>query len=132
MTDDVQRALGRIEGTQVQILAMLKSVDDRFAEHVQADQVNFSSVRSLVYTQRDELKAQFSEQDRMRNSQFEAQAVARDAHLGEQDAKLDGLIAQRNVQKGVGIAIVSISGALLTIIGSSVLALVEGWIKLKH
>jgi hypothetical protein len=48
--ENVQRALGRIEGTQTQILEMLDKLSESFGEHKNEDQRNFSSVRALFFT----------------------------------------------------------------------------------
>ena len=41
---DVQRSLGRIEGTQTAILAELKQMSDAFSAHVQADDKRFGKI----------------------------------------------------------------------------------------
>lgn len=89
MENGIERSLGRIEGKQELILVKLDSLEASFKEHVQQDQVSFSSVRTLVYTIRDELK-----------KQFESAASDRKEHLDEQDLKLDAIIQDKAVAKG--------------------------------
>lgn len=108
---DVQRSLGRIEGTQEQILGELRSLRADFGEHKNDDQRNFSATRRLVY---DELGKQ---------------NAAREAHLAEQDKKLDALKQDSDRAKGAGWVILGLLGSLATFVGGAVLAVVEGWIK---
>lgn len=90
---EVQRSLGRIEGTQTQILTELKSLRVDFGEHKNDDQKNFSSLRSLVFTQRDDLKMEIA-------GQFKNADAARNQHLNEQDVKLDAIMTARAVLLG--------------------------------
>lgn len=115
---EVQRSLGRIEGTQEQILAKLDKLASDFGDHKNEDQRNFSSVRALVYDQRREINAKLEEQD-----------SRREQHLTEQDTTLKSLKQDSDRAKGAGWAIIGILGAFATFIGGAVLAVVEGWIK---
>lgn len=90
MNEDVQRSLGRIEGTQSQILAELVKVRSDFAEHKAEDARNFSAVRNLVYEQKSETKTYF-------DKKFEDQADARNQHLNEQDIKLDRIMTDKAI-----------------------------------
>lgn len=114
----VQRALGRIEGTQTQILAELKNLRENFGDHKNEDQKNFSSVRRLVADQQEAIR-----------KAFDAQAVARNQHLNEQDVKLDALKQDSDRAKGAGYVIIAIIGALATFVGGAVIAVLSGWIK---
>jgi hypothetical protein len=120
MDEDVQRSLGRIEGTQTQILSELRRLQDTLSEHIQADQIGFSSVRVLVNEQRQNLDAAFKENDRARNQ-----------HLNEQDIKLDALTAITNRAKGAGWAILGLIGLVTAIIAGIVIAAVSGVLKFK-
>lgn len=111
--ENVQRALGRIEGTQTQILQALKDLTESFGEHKNEDQRNFSSVRNLVYT---EMK---------KNDE------TREKHLSEQDEKLDGLKQDADRAKGAGWVILGLLGALATFVGGAVIAVLSGWMSLK-
>jgi hypothetical protein len=111
MPDDVQRALGRIEGTQSQILAELKSLRSDFCEHKNDDQRNFSGVRKLFF------------------EKLEEQNKTRENHLGEQDRKLDALKQDSDRAKGAGWVILGLLGGLATFVGGAVLAVISGWIK---
>lgn len=114
MADEhVQRALGRIEGTQSQILAELRSLRSEFGDHKNEDQRNFSSVRALFF------------------NKLEEQDKTREQHLGEQDAKLDQLKEDADRAKGAGWVILALLGALATAVGSAVLAVFSGWVSLK-
>lgn len=108
---DTQRSLGRIEGTQDQILAELKQLRSDFGDHKNDDQRNFSSLRSLVYDKNRE------------------QNEARELHLSEQDKAIGQLKQDSDRARGAGWAIISILGAFATFIGGAVLAVVQGWIK---
>jgi hypothetical protein len=114
MADTVERSLGRIEGTQAQILAELKQLRTDFGDHKNDDQRNFSSVRALFF---DELKKQDAK---------------RETHLAEQDSKLDALKADSDRAKGAGWAIISLLSGLAAFVGGAVLAVFEGWIKVHH
>jgi len=111
--ENVQRALGRIEGTQTQILETLNKLADAFGEHKQEDQRNFSSVRSLFYSKLDE------------------QNEMRERHLGDQDKKLDALKQDSDRAKGAGWVILGILGSFAAFIGSAVLAVFNGWINIR-
>lgn len=115
MSDEVnvQRALGRIEGQQAQILEKLDRLADDFGQHKQDDQRNFSSVRTLFFTKLDE------------------QNTVREKHLGEQDEKLDGLKQDADRAKGAGWAILGLLGGLATFVGGAVLAVLSGFINVK-
>lgn len=111
--ENVQRALGRIEGTQTQILEMLDKLSESFGEHKNEDQRNFSSVRALFFTK------------------LEEQDKTRERHLGEQDQKLDGLKQDADRAKGAGWVILGLLGAVATFMGTAVLAVWSGWIGVK-
>lgn len=110
----LERALGRIEGTQAQILLELRQLRNDFGEHKNEDQKNFSSVRNLVY------------------GELKKQDIEREAHLAEQDKKLDALKEDSDRAKGAGWAILGLLGGLATFVGGAVLSVVEGWIKIHH
>lgn len=111
--ENVQRALGRIEGTQAQILDMLNKLSDSFGEHKQEDQRNFSSVRALFFTK------------------LEEQDKTRETHLGEQDKKLDALKQDADRAKGAGWVILGLLGALATFVGGAVISVLSGWVSLR-
>lgn len=120
MTDEVQRSLGRIEGTQKEILRSLTELGNKFAEHVQQDQISFSSVRALVFEQKQDLK-----------KQFEDAGEARNKHLNEQDVKLDALMTARAVLTGQ----MTLGQKILAGTGAAVLLLWEGfqaYMKYRH
>ncbi|HCE07486.1 MAG TPA: hypothetical protein DEQ40_02580 [Oxalobacteraceae bacterium] len=111
--ENVQRALGRIEGTQTQILDALNKLSDSFGEHKQEDQRNFSSVRHLVFTKLQE------------NDE------SREKHLGEQDVKLDALKQDADRAKGAGWVILGLLGSLAAAVGAAVLSVFSGWVSVK-
>lgn len=114
MADEhVQRALGRIEGTQEQILAELRSLRGEFSEHKNEDQKNFSSVRAMFFTK------------------LEEQDKTREAHLGKQDQKLDALKEDSDRAKGAGWVILGLFGTLASFVGGAVIAVLGGWIHVK-
>lgn len=123
MDNDVQRSLGRIEGAQAQILQSMQALIASFTEHKAEDVRNFSAVRALSFEHREELK-DFVE------TKFEAQAIARNQHLNEQDVKLDGLKEAQDKAKGAGWVILSLLSALATFVGGAVIAVFSGWVKL--
>jgi len=112
MTDEVQRSLGRIEGTQTRILDELTKLRDDFGAHKADDQRNFSSLRV-------DMKSQFEANDRARNE-----------HLTEQDTKLDIIQRDSDRAKGAGWAILGIMGLLASLVGGAVMAALSGWIKI--
>lgn len=111
--ENVQRALGRIEGTQAQILAKLDRMVEDLGAHKNEDQKNFSSVRALFFTKLDE------------------QNVTREAHLGAQDKKLDMLKQDADRAKGAGWAILGLLGGVATFIGGAVISVLSGWVHIK-
>jgi hypothetical protein len=111
--ENVQRALGRIEGTQAQILAKLDRLSKDFGDHKNDDQKNFSSVRALFFSKIDE------------------QNVLRERHLGEQDQKLDALKEDSDRAMGAGVVILWMLGGLATAGGAAALAIWTGWVNLK-
>lgn len=124
MTDPaVERALGRIEGAQAQILHAVETLTTAFTDHKAEDSRNFSAVRALSFEHREELK-DFVE------TKFEAQAIARNQHLNEQDVKLDGLKSAQDKAKGAGWVILGLLTSLATFVGGAVIAVFAGWIKI--
>ena len=114
MADEhVQRALGRIEGTQSQILAKLDRLAEDFSQHKNEDQKNFSSIRSLFF------------------SKLEEQNVTREKHLGDQDKKLDALKEDADRAKGAGWVILGLLGSFAAFLGTAVYAVLSGKIAIK-
>lgn len=117
---ETQRALGRIEGTQSQILKKLEELTNGFGDHKNEDQKNFSSVRRLVFDQKDEILANIKDGN-----------ADREIHLNEQDTKLDALKQDADRAKGAGWVILGILGGIATFIGGSVIAVIAGIIKIR-
>jgi hypothetical protein len=111
MSDDVQRALGRIEGTQGEILKKLEKLSGELGDHRNDDQRSFSSVRSLI-------DRKISDQD-----------DAREAHFAQQDTKLDALKQQQDRARGAGWVILGLLSALATFAGGAVIAATGGHIR---
>lgn len=111
MDNDVQRSLGRIEGTQSQILQKLVALEASFGDHRNDDQKNFSEVRRLVY------------------DKFAEQETLREDHLGKQDENIEKLKRDSDRAKGAGWVILGLLGALATFVGSAVIAALSGYIK---
>lgn len=111
MTDEVQRALGRIEGTLGEILKAQGRLSTELGDHRNDDQRSFSSVRKLIADK-------ITEQD-----------TAREAHLSQQDKKLDHLKQDQDRAKGAGWVIIGLLGALATFLGGAVIAALGGHIK---
>ncbi|MBL6852397.1 MAG: hypothetical protein ISS15_05265 [Alphaproteobacteria bacterium] len=116
---EMQRALGRIEGALDQLLIEFRSLRGDFGEHKNDDQKNFSGMRALVYDQRREVNQRLDDQDK-----------TREAHLREQDATLAALKEYQDRARGAGWVIISILGGFASLIGASVWAAIEGWIKI--
>jgi len=89
-------------------------------KHRDEDRADFADVRQTAEANRKEIEARFTDQteDRAR-------------HLSEQDKKLDDLQGMANRAKGAGWAIIGLISAMATFIGGAVLAVVEGWLKVK-
>lgn len=111
--ENTQRALGRIEGTQTQILAKLDRLAADFGEHKHEDQKNFSSIRVMI------------------DRKIEEQNDVRETHLDEQDTKLAVLKQDADRAKGAGWVILSLLGALATFVGGAVIAATTGLINIK-
>lgn len=113
MSDDseLQRALGRIEGAQNQILVKLDKLYIEFGDHKNEDQRNFSSIRALL------------------DRKLEEQNLLRETHLSEQDVKLDQLKQDADRAKGAGWVILGLLASLATFLGASVIAALSGHIR---
>lgn len=125
--DDFQRALGRIEGIQSQILSELSAMRgdntrhrSEFTAHQRLDLQSLSILEKAISKQREDIAIAFSENDRARNQ-----------HLNEQDVKLDALKTDSDRAKGAGWVILSMLGFLATIVGGAVIAAIEGVIKIR-
>lgn len=110
---DTERSLGRIEGTQTQILDKLDKLSEALGDHKNEDQRNFSSIRALM------------------DRKMEEQTTTREAHLGAQDVKLDALKQDADRAKGAGWVILALLGSLATFVGGAVLAVLGGWVHVK-
>ncbi len=111
MSDDVQRALGRIEGTQGEILKKLEQFSGELGDHRNDDQRSFSSLRKLIADR-------IAEQDTLREN-----------HLSKQDDKLDKLKQEQDRERGAGWVILGLLSALATFVGGAVIAATGGHIR---
>lgn len=108
---EIQRSLGRIEGTQKQILAELENVRRDLNDHKGDDRNNFQAISSRIGT------------------------VAKDAedHLKAQDEQftlqITELKSNQDKAQGAGWAIIGLMGGVATFIGIAVTAVIEGHIK---
>jgi hypothetical protein len=109
--EDVQRALGRIEGKQELILGKLNDLSDDFNDHKNDDQKNFSSIRVMM-------------DRRMGESN-----TSREAHLKTQDVKLDALKETQDKARGAGWVILGIMSALAASVGGLVMSIISGHLK---
>ncbi len=107
----MQRSMGRIEGTQAQIIAKLDAMIINHINHENDDRKNFSSVRTLLETK-------MAEQNNMRES-----------HLELQDKKLALLQQAQDRARGAGWVIIGLLGAVATFLGGAVIAAIDGHIK---
>lgn len=105
--EEVQRALGRIEGTLGEILRKQNSISTELGDHRNDDQRNFSSLRNLI-------DRKITEQVTLR---------------GEQDEKLEALKQDQDRAKGAGKVILGLLGALATFVGGAVIAASGGHIR---
>lgn len=119
MNDDVQRSLGRIEGTQVQILDALRNLTAEFVDHKGEDARNFQAVRKLSFEHRDELK-----------KEIEDSAKERETHLRGQDTKLAAMKQDSDRAKGAGWVILGLLGSVATFLGGALLSVFNGWVKI--
>lgn len=119
MTEQIQRALGRIEGTQAQILEEMRTHRAEFTAHQRQDLASLEILAVSIAKQRDDMNRGFAEQDRARNQ-----------HLNEQDVKLDGLKADADKAKGAGWVILGLLGAFAAFLGTAVLSVLNGWLKI--
>lgn len=70
---ETQRALGRIEGAQAQILKQLVTIEEKLGQHINDDQVALSSMRLNIGEYRNAIATQFEEQAKDRNRRLDAQ-----------------------------------------------------------
>lgn len=134
MTDAENSILRRIEIAQGELLAELRSfrreLDEAKANHVLHETDNredFATIRISIESFRTAIDQRFLDQ-----------TADRQRHLGEQDVKIDtieadvGTLKTDNARaKGAGWAIIGILGALVTFIGGSVIAALQGMIHIK-
>jgi len=122
---EIQRSLGRIEGTQIRTLSELKATREDLGNHKNEDQKNFSLVRLSVAEQKNELIAQFERSAVERDKHLTAQDVT----LAEQKKSLAGLNDLKNTARGIGIAVMAMLTFCATVIGGSLVLVIGGWIK---
>lgn len=108
---EVQRALGRVEGAQEELLNKMNAIIESFVRHEESDRVEFSASRAALASAMRDLNA------------------AREAQFAGLQASIDELKADRAFAKGAGWVIVAILGACVTFIGSAVVGVLRGTIK---
>jgi hypothetical protein len=106
--DDVQRAIGRIEGTQAQIISKLDAIIVTHVQHENDDRRDFASIRAMF------------------DHKMAAAAEVRETHLGQQDEKLLALKQDADRAKGAGWVILGLLGSLAAFAGGSVIAALTG------
>lgn len=116
--NEIQRALGRIEGTQDRLLSEFEQFRKAMTEHMDMDKVQFEILHSRI----TELR-KYSE------SRFVDQTDDRARHLGEQDIKLDALKEKQDKAMGAGWVIMGILGMCVACIGAMALAIFERWLR---
>lgn len=102
MQEDLQRAIGRVEGTTSQILSEIRRLQDQVSEHINQDQSAFSSVRVMITDQKDSL-----------TKHFEAQTADRDRKFRDQ---LEALTTQSAFTRGAWWIVTGILGGLATVV----------------
>lgn len=114
VTDDqaeIQRSMGRIEGTQAQIIAKLDAMIISHITHEDDDRRNFTALRTMF------------------DNRLSEQNTLRESHLGAQDVKLDLLKQDQDRARGAGWMILGLLGALATFVGGAVIAATGGHIR---
>lgn len=112
-SSEMQRAIGRIEGTQAQIIAKLDGMIVNHIAHENDDRRNFASLRSLIDTKLNE------------------HTQTREAHLEAQDIKLDALKTEQDRARGAGWVIIGVLAAFASFLGFAVNAALGGHIKFQ-
>lgn len=115
---EFQRALGRIEGTQTQILKKLDSLEEKLGDHVNADQVALSGMRATITAQKQELSTQFDKQSDDRNKRLDAQ-----------DAQLREIARYVSWAKGASWPLLGLLGLIGAVMVGILVALVQTWLK---
>lgn len=108
---DMQRAIGRIEGTQTQILAKLDAMIVTHIQHENDDRRDFAGIRVLFDKKMDD------------------QNSTRETQLSEMDVKLDALKQDQDRAKGAGWVILGLIASLATFVGGTVIEVVRGHLK---
>lgn len=107
MTDTVQRALGRIEGTLDQLLKEL-------TQHQRHDTESMDILSKAIGQQRDMMEGRFQELERLRNAAFAAQ-----------NDKIDSLTQSTNK------AVIGFLASLLIMLGGALITIWTGVLKFK-
>lgn len=116
---EFQRALGRIEGSQAQILNELKMLQDKLGDHINADQVALSEMRTRTTTQAQEMTIQLEHSTRERNKR-----------LDQQDLQLQEIARYINWAKGVSYPILGLFGLVSMIMVGILVASIQTWLRL--
>lgn len=116
---EFQRALGRIEGTQTQILKKLDSLEEKLGDHVNADQVALSDMRVTINGQRQALSDQFEKQSKDRNDRLDAQ-----------DEQLKEIARYISWAKGASWPLLGLLGLIGAVMVGILVALVNTWLRL--
>ena len=104
---NIDRALGRIEGTQSQILSELIDLKKDYVEHLKNNALEFRRI----------------------DTEFAEAARALNQHLNEQYKKLDAMKEVQDRARGAGWIILSLIGGLATFSGGAVIAALSGWLR---
>jgi len=101
----IQRALGRIEGTQEAILQRLDQIDRALTDHREDDQRHFSSIHGHIDTQEEKMAALAVVNERLEQQDKNARMI--------------------------GKYILGAFGSLITLLGSAAIAMFTGHVKIQ-
>ena len=106
--EEIQRAIGRIEGALGEIKDKINALITNHIVHEDDDKRNFALIREQL------------------NQRITEQNDFREAHLREQDSKLDAIQRDADKARGAGWVILGLLGSLAAFVGAAVISALNG------
>jgi len=117
---DMNRAIGRIEGTQEQIIRKLDAIIVDAVNHQQDDRRDFDAIRKQLDHKVGEVRRASAGENAGQDDAIAAQAL-----------RIDALEKQKEREKGAGVVILGLIGATVSALGSMAYAIFSGHIIWK-
>lgn len=117
---ELYRAMGRIESTQVHIIAKLDAIIVDHIQHQKDDRTDFQAIRALL----DQKIKDYAATVNGVNS-------GQDEVIADHATRIDTLESQKDVAKGAGWVIIGLLATFASVIGTAVLSIFNGHITIK-